>query len=254
VQTIPDTAHAGVAVHAFAPGLPARLPAPSPGEVQIWYLRVREDEGVATFRLLDDAERHRAARFRFDRDRARFVAHHAFVRRVLARYLGSEPRAVPLRSGAGGKPELAMDAGIAFNSSRSDRLSIVAVARDPVGVDVERLRPVEGADALAESLFTAAERRLLSSRPSASRDTSFLELWTRKEAVVKAFGGGLSIPLHAFDVTCDEAALHDRSVGRLGSDGFVVERLEAPHGWVASVSVVGMCLAVRYMDAEDQLP
>jgi 4'-phosphopantetheinyl transferase len=256
VQAIPDIAHADVAVHACPPGLADRLPAPGVGEVQVWYRGVREEDEVATLLVLDEAERDRAERYRLARDRVRFAAHHAFVRRVLARYLGSEPDVVPIRIGVRGKPELPTDDGIAFNSSRSAGWSIVALARDPIGVDVEAIRPIDDSDALADDHFTVAERRLFHGVPETSRDRAFLELWTRKEAVVKAFGVGLSVSLKTFDVA-GEADAHDGpSVGRYGADGFVVQQLDAPEGWVAAVAVAvsGVQLAVRYMDTESQLP
>jgi 4'-phosphopantetheinyl transferase len=204
--------------------------------------------------LLDDAERDRAARFRTERDRVWFVSHRALVRRVLARYLGIAPAAVRIRLGSHGKPEIGPASPFSFNASRSGGLSVVAVALGPVGVDVERLRPVDDALELADALFTERERRLLRAVVDGSRATSFMAMWTRKESVVKAFGVGLSVPLDAFDVT--EQARRDagRWHGQLDGAPFVVAPFAAPSGWIGAVTLTGSQLAVRQMDPSVSLP
>ena len=77
--------------------------APSdPSEVHVWAtLAGRSCDGARDEALLDESERARAQRFRFPRDRARFVHRHAFVRRVLARYLGADPEAISIRMSSG---------------------------------------------------------------------------------------------------------------------------------------------------------
>jgi 4'-phosphopantetheinyl transferase len=216
---------------------------PLAGEVHVWHSL--EGAGVdADWALLDATETERARRFRFDRDRSRYVSHHAFVRRVLARYLGVDPAAVVMRSMARGKPELEPDVHLAFNASRSHGLSVVAVSGGRVGIDVERARPIEDALRLARSQFSPRERTLLDSLPEAQRDDAFLAIWTRKEAVVKAFGLGLSVPLDSFDV-CGAHALDRPWQGMMGSEPFAVTRVEVPSGWIAAVSASGSELWIR---------
>jgi 4'-phosphopantetheinyl transferase len=206
------------------------------------------DDPSHSLPLLDEEERERAARFRFERDRDRFVTHHAHTRRVLARYLGVAPAAVVFEVGPNGKPGLDATSGIAFNTSRSGGLSVVAVSRGHVGIDVERVRPIDDALPLADGLFTKAERRSLGGTPSSARDPAFLALWTRKEAVVKAFGSGLSAPLDSFDVVASDGT-QEPWQGQLGSEPFVVDQLDAPPGWVAAVAVPGTRLTIRPMHA-----
>jgi 4'-phosphopantetheinyl transferase len=159
------------------------------------------------------------------------------------------PAAVEIRATSSGKPEIDPAYGIMFNTSRSGPLSLVAVAREPVGVDVEQLRPLDDAVEMAEVHFAEKERQLMSTVPSASRDETFLALWTRKEAVVKAFGVGLAVPLDSFEVAAAAGAPAGAWHAHLDSAPFVVEQLDAPSGWVAAVSVVGTRLTVRRMDS-----
>ena len=108
--------------------------------------------------MLDEAERAQVGRFRFDRDRVRFVLRRAFARRVLARYLGVHPAAVGIRTSPLGRPELDPSCGLAFNTSHSDGMAVVAVAHGQrVGVDIERVREIDGALDIAEGLFEARE-------------------------------------------------------------------------------------------------
>ena len=67
-------------------------------------------------------------------------------------------------------------------------------------MDIELLRPMPDADALAETYFSAAERRALAALPQQARDAAFLCCWTRKEACLKATGMGLSVDTRSFEV------------------------------------------------------
>jgi 4'-phosphopantetheinyl transferase len=170
--------------------------------VDLWSARVDEQERIGELLgELDDDEQARASRFRFERDRARFVARRAFLRTVLAGHLGVPSATIRYRTSAGGRPELAPWRGIAFSTSHADGLAVVAVAREGlVGVDVERVRPIPGAAELARQFFTRSEHEYVASVPEAARSEAFLGLWTRKESYVKALGVGMSMPFDRFDV------------------------------------------------------
>ena len=207
------------------------------GAVHIWLEWVDaagEPEGSAT---LDDDELLRAGRFLFERDRRRFVARRAFLRRILAGYAGVAPVSIRYRRSAAGKPELLDARGLAFSTSHADGLAIVAVAtQGEVGVDVERMRPVAEARDLARRLFTDRESEHLGSLPPAMVSEAFLQLWTRKEAYVKALGRGLSMPLDGFEVL-------PRADGDVVAPGDAGDRpairlwsLDVPAGYIATVA------------------
>ena len=105
-----------------------------------------------------------------------------------------------------GKPWLEPVSDLSFSLSHADDLAVVALVRGrDVGVDVERLRRIDDAVGLARTHFTAQEADAVSAAPATARSATFLALWTRKESVVKALGGGLSIPLDAFEVLPDRS-------------------------------------------------
>lgn len=199
---------------------------------------IEGDDEASSSALLDDDELARASRFRFERDRVRFVHRHAFVRRVLAHYLGIAPAEIAIRRTPLGRPELDPRSGISFSVSHADELAVVAVARGcRVGVDVERLRPLDDALEVAETMFAEPEVALLRSVPQSSRAYTFLELWTRKESVVKAVGRGLSAGLDGFSVVEGDGRLAERAHSPLGAWPLTIRTLDPPLGYVGAVAV-----------------
>ncbi len=193
--------------------------------------------------LLDEAERARAARLRTPLLQRRFVAAHAILRRILARALGREPAALRFRASRHGKPRLDPPEPLAFNVSRREALVLVALSTaGEVGVDVERVRALDDLDRIAADVFTPAERRLLASGAGSERERRFFAAWTRKEAVIKATGEGLSAPLQEIEIA---ASLNDSlQVRRTGVSGELALRpewtvldLEPAPGYAAALAL-----------------
>jgi 4'-phosphopantetheinyl transferase len=175
-----------------------------PGEIHVWqaFIAPRNDWDSLE-RTLSADERLRAERFHFDADRQRSIAARGILRRLLGQYLRVAPTELAFRYGPQGKPELAAaaTASVSFNLAHSGDLAMYAFARDRrLGIDVERLREVPEAQIIARNHFTPAESRQLRP-PGAGLQASFFRLWTRKEAVIKAVGTGVSTPLDEFDVS-----------------------------------------------------
>ncbi len=160
--------------------------------------------------MLDAAELARAGRRPTAAKRAAFVLARAALRRVLSAYLGMAPQSIEFSIGEHGKPALAGGAGtgLRFNLSHSHELALIAVARDvELGVDIEYMRELVDMPRLARRSFSAHEVGVLEALPPAQRHAAFFRCWSRKEAVIKANGRGISLGLGAFDVTLapDEA-------------------------------------------------
>ena len=182
------------------------LPRPSlgPGEVHVWRIDLdRPDSGGAA---LSADERSRADRFHADRDRQRFTASHAALRKILGLYAGCRPHELTFEVGRHGKPALAGLPGtrIAFNMSHSGTLAVVAVAVGrSVGIDVEEVRPMVERDAIIARFLSARERSDFARLPETLRTAAFFRAWICKEAYIKAIGTGLATPLDAFSVAVD---------------------------------------------------
>jgi 4'-phosphopantetheinyl transferase len=192
--------------------------------------------------LLDDAERARAARFRFDRDRRRYVVRHGRLRQLLGDYLGCAPARVILTWGRFGKPAVA-GGGIHFSIATSRRLALYAIARDrAVGCDVEYRDPRFAADRIAERFFSPAEVRALRALDAARQTEGFFNCWTRKEAYLKARGDGLGVALDSFDVTLAPEA---PAALLRGCDGWSVASFEPAPGYQAAVVAAGAACRIK---------
>jgi 4'-phosphopantetheinyl transferase len=127
------------------------------------------------------------------------------LRALLGRYLGVEPGKVRLQFGAHGKPGLAPGCGgkdLRFNVTHSQDLALYAFARGrELGIDLEQIRPLPDADQIASGFFSARESAAYKALPVDQRREAFFRCWTRKEAYIKALGGGLALPLDEFDVS-----------------------------------------------------
>jgi 4'-phosphopantetheinyl transferase len=169
------------------------------GRVDCWAVWLPAAPAAADFvGLLSERERAAAARFRFERDRIRYVRRHAALRLIVARYLGVAPVSLVFAEEANGRPVLA-DAGLHFNLSDSGDLALVAVSPiATIGVDVEALRDIPDLADVARDHFAEAEFHHVRDLPPEQQRLAFYTTWTRKEAFVKAIGEGLSYPLKAF--------------------------------------------------------
>ena len=94
---------------------------------------------------LSENEWARADRFRFERDRLRFIASRGILQTILASYLVQKPDKIRFRYGAYGKPYLCWGLGSAdlrFNLSHSNGLALYGTTIGwEVGVNLERVRP-----------------------------------------------------------------------------------------------------------------
>ena len=173
-------------------------PAPAADEVHLWQSRldVTSEELTELCATLTESELERSASFRFDRDRARFIAARGQLRTLLARYLDAEVNDIVLSEGPHGKPRLASGPGwLRFNVAHSDAVAVFAVARDrEVGVDLEEIRSDFPIDVVARHFYSPRERAELAGLPEGDRLRAAFDCWTRKEAYLKALGVGLALP------------------------------------------------------------
>ncbi|TAL90373.1 MAG: 4'-phosphopantetheinyl transferase superfamily protein [Rhodanobacter sp.] len=130
--------------------------------------------------------------------------------RTLAAYLGIDAGDVTLVDGAHGRPRLDHRHGstLDFNWSHSGNHALIAVARGIApGIDVERRRPRPHALPLARRFFGSDEADAIAALPEETRAAAFLEVWTAKEALLKAHGRGLGYGLQRLRVLSTEAEL-----------------------------------------------
>ncbi len=181
---------------------PPESPSLEAGEVHVWRMELEQPQEVLEkFRgTLEADELQRASRFHFDKHRNSFVAARGFLRRVLSRYLDTNPAALRFSYGEYGKPTL--DGTLHFNMSHSHGLALLGITEGrQIGVDVEHLRADFATEDIARHFFSHLEVESFGRLQKEEQVAAFFRCWTRKEAFIKATGRGLSQSLDAFDVT-----------------------------------------------------
>lgn len=134
--------------------------------------------------------------------RRRYVVTRGTLRTLLSSTLNEPPKSIPIQVGPNGKPYISGEGhGVHFNVSHSADTAMICVATcGDVGVDLESVREVPAAVALARRHFAPVEAGFVEAGGAAGAAGRFLLCWTRKEALVKAIGAGLDFDLRSFVV------------------------------------------------------
>jgi 4'-phosphopantetheinyl transferase len=228
---------------------------PAPGQVHVWTLDLRLPQSILTHLAdcLSPDELERAGRFRFEHLRDRFIGARGFLRLLLAAYLDQPSEKLVFECGPAGKPHLVSpthEPPVHFNLSHSDDMALLAVCCSaPVGIDIERVRELDAAADLVRRFFSPREAEAFCSLPGSQQAQAFFNLWTRKEALLKATGEGIAHSLNSVEVGFqpgEPVAIHTlpQSFGRAGD--WMLAELPVPEGFVAA-------LAVRATSAQIQL-
>ena len=185
------------------PGTAARRP-PDPERIDLWCAFLADIDAARRWgeypALLDAEERRRGQRLRMSADRRRHLAARALARTVLSRYAPVAPGKWVFEPDAHGRPRIRapQPAPVEFNIAHSGELVVLAVGPGgALGVDVEALQRRTDTVAL-ERYFAPAECAALGALGAEARRRRFFELWTLKEAYLKARGVGLRLPLGGF--------------------------------------------------------
>lgn len=184
--------------------------------VEVWTIPLKRPGLPDDTAFLSLDEQVRAARFRFDDDRMRWIRAHSALRQILGNQLNVSPAALTFTAGAHGKPSLAGGLGTEFNLSHSGDYAMVAVSDRAVGIDIEQIRVQVD---MAVLLRRLSETDLPDDIPGLYRR------WTQREARSKAAGGELFAAPR--------------------SDIFALD-IVAPEGYSASIASVGSLPSVRY--------
>ena len=240
----------------FWPLPPAVLP-PVEQSVHVWAIKL-DDHSIDLARareLISADERERAERFRFERDRRRYLIAHVALHGILGRYLPAESGRLSFAYGSNGKPRLGPElapAGLRFNLSHSNELALLTITRaGEIGVDVEFVKENFEFHDIAEKFFTAREVAAMRSLPVELQRRAFFKCWTSKEAFLKAKGTGLSGNL-------DEVEIAFRSGQGIQITaevpGWSLTELNPIDGYEAAIVVEGPSLQIRYFGWEPHLP
>ena len=162
-----------------------------PGDnIDIWLIEVAKNlHFLKSFAaLLNKEELARANRYLRKEDHNRFIISRVSLRYILSKYIGKQPQEIVFELEPNRKPYI-NGAGIQYNLSDSNNQVLIAISGQPVGIDVEYIKPKFYYDTILPLNFSIPEIDFINEQDSPNR---FFKLWTRKEAILKATGIGLT--------------------------------------------------------------
>lgn len=179
-------------------------------EIHIWKTHLEQSaiDFKESFDILNEEEKIKAQRFRFEKHQQRFTIARSSLRRILSLYLWISHQKIDFQYNAYGKPQLLDNINkinLQFNVSHSENIAIYGITcHNLIGVDIEYMRPMAEAENLAKRFFSQKEFEQISKLPSAEQDREFFQLWTGKEAYLKAIGKGISGGLEKVEISPHE--------------------------------------------------
>lgn len=216
------------------------------GDVHVWaaFIGDATDETSADTSLLSADEVQRAGRFHFERDRNRFIRSRAILRGILGSCLGVAPPRIEFDYTSRGKPMIGgrlANASIQFNLAHCETLVVVAVTlAGAIGIDVERVRPMDDAEQIAKRVYSPRENQALDKLPAEQKSEGFFDLWTRKEALLKATGEGISDSLPQLEVLSpfeQATGTIDSRSDRLSVDGWSLIKMVPAEGFKSCLAI-----------------
>jgi len=215
-------------------------------DVHVWVWSTDANGIAKSNAILSPDEYERMNRFRFAQDRRRYLTCYANLRLILSAYTGLPQEKISFLFSTFGKPSLHAHPDLHFNLSHSHGVGLLAVTRvAEIGADVECVRPIE--PEVAEAHFSPRELSDLNSLTEQHWLTGFFNCWTRKEAILKAEGCGLNLPLDSFDVSLLpgqpatlRAVQHPAKIRR-----WTLEHLEPAPEVIGAVAVDGAFSKIR---------
>ncbi len=176
------------------------------GLINIYYVYLDSNSSLVQYlSFLDDKEFETYYKYKVDFKKQEFLAGRFLAKTILSKYLETKPENISFIKNGYGKLYLKEQfipktrESLQFNISHSNNMIVLAVALDnEIGIDVEKVnRPILD---IAERFFTFREREYISKCEPAKRNNTAYQIWTLKEAYIKAKGQGLSIPLESIDI------------------------------------------------------
>ena len=221
-------------------------------DVHVWRICLDRDLSYVNtlFQTLSSDERKKAESYRIDDDSNRFVVARGTVRKILGRYLNSDPDQIRFSYTRYGKPFLNLEGNpIRFNVTHSRGLALFAITRGlEVGIDVEFIDKNFPIVKTARQVFSSTKCTELQSLEPDLQVAAFFQSWTLKEAYLKAIGTGFSNPGRYYtDLAIPvESDFSLRTSVFENRRGWTFANLAVDSNYKAALAVVGKIGDIRY--------
>lgn len=175
-------------------------------EVHLWYVLTNEINNPSLIQsylqLMNQEEKKKGEKFVFPRDKLQHIVTRALVRTALSHYAEIRPEDWEFSFNSFGRPEVVninLPCQLSFNLSHCKGLILCAISQNnKIGIDVEKMNPHQSILDVAKGSFSEREVSEMNNLAPEFRTRRFYEIWTLKEAYIKARGMGLSLPLELF--------------------------------------------------------
>jgi 4'-phosphopantetheinyl transferase len=189
----------------WEPSIPSEIIAEN--QVCVWRLHLSEDNfnRLELYDLLVPEEQEKASRFHFEKDKMRYILTRGVLRKLLSFYLNQNPTTVSFEYNSSGKPILATDKlqeDLRFNLSHSGDFALIAFSHGRnIGIDLEQINSEFDYEIVAKNFFSPEEIESIEKTKKSKQHRLFFQYWTRKEAILKGLGKGLSNSMKELDVS-----------------------------------------------------
>ncbi len=216
-----------------------------PGQLQVWKANLLDWEPFAGLfhKLLSAEELRRFERLKVRSKRDEFLISRGIVRLILGGYLSELPQNIKIHIDPRGKPYLT-NTELSFNISHSGENLLCACGLfQHIGVDIQEIYEVSNLNWIIERYFSPKEKEYLTRLPSISKE-SFFELWSAKEAFLKAVGSGFRSHPQQFSLLPDQdnPSRYTVSIPQYKEQVWVVKTLDVQKGSKAAAAVNGNLL------------
>ncbi|RME84932.1 MAG: 4'-phosphopantetheinyl transferase superfamily protein [Planctomycetota bacterium] len=181
-----------------------KIPNLAEKEIQVYFQNFEPSFLEYKENILSLQELERGEKFLQEKDKEFFLFGRILLRWILGRLLQVEPSCLEFENNPFGKPYLPKYPELEFNLSHSHGKYLVACNwKEPLGIDIEMIRPRLDYESLARRYFSVHEIKEYEGIPMELQELAFFSGWTRKEAYIKACGKGLALPLKDFSLSLD---------------------------------------------------
>lgn len=184
-------------------------------QVHIWQANLKNQARLPNdiSEYLSPHELERANKLKFPNDRDHFIARQYLLRSILCKYCDCQPHELIFSYNKYNKPFITLPKSedIKFNMSSSADLMIIGVCKQhDIGIDIEKVRETGNLDDIALENFSQRELEYFNNE--SDKKTAFFDIWTRKEAFIKAVGTGMYFPLKSFCVEVDPSGSYEKLI------------------------------------------
>jgi 4'-phosphopantetheinyl transferase len=221
----------------------------NPEEIHIWSATIDERyEKLLANSYLSVNENRNAKKFSYDIDSFLFTVRHNLLRIILGEYLSCHPSKPKFNSNHYQKPHITHPkTNIQFNiSACSNRFVAVFCQRHSIGIDIELIRKIDDIKQLTSDYFTSNETEWVFSHHELLLETAFFNIWSKKEALAKAIGKGLSIGINHFDM------LTENPIAYGGNDWYITQ-LVLFENITGAIAINNNSTQLSYFNAADLL-